>query len=333
MFSLSKEAEQRIKEKNKFGIKDERLKYLTEIVKLMYMEDEKDENGNIIINPETGLPNQVPMRRKSGKEAYTHPYEVAYILCRCGLELKYPVTGLLHDVMEDTEYTEKDIREVLDMFTKRYPDNLGCDNPQDFIEEIIDSLRRLTKKGDFGRPKEANLPLKTMNGEIITLNDMKRGMYWRRLPGNSVQRTKVSIVDMEPKSRLMWLRKKREFIIYNKKMKEYIAPIAEKHLAKIVKLADRTANIVDYRKDVDSLWIEKYSRETGEYFVMKLVDDTIPEMLKFALFHALQNARRTRTVRKNAEIAGTKGLACPPAIINNERIIHEQPVDIDREYE
>ena len=333
MFSLSKEAEQRIKKKNKFGIKDESLKYLVEIVRLMYMEDEKDENGNVIINPKTGLPNKVSMRRKSGKEAYTHPYEVAYILWRCGLELKYPVTGLLHDIMEDTQYTEKDIREVLEEFTKRYPDNLGYDNPQDFIEEIMDSLRRLTKKGDFGRPKEANPPLKTLNGEIITLNDMKRGMYWRRLAGNAVQRIKVSIADMEPESRLMWLRKKREIITYNKKMREYIAPIAEKHLTRTVKLADRISNLVDYRKDVDSLWIEKYSRETGEYFVMKLVDDTTPEMLKFALFHALQNARRTRTVRKEAEKAGTKDLASPPAIINNEREFQDKPVDIDREYE
>ena len=152
MFSLSEEAEQRIKKENKFGIRDERLKYIYEIVKLMYMEDEKDENGNVIINPKTGLPNQVPMRRKSGKEASTHPYEVAYILWRCGLGPKYTITGLLHDVMEDTKYTEKDIREVLDEFTKRYPDYLGCDNSQDFIEEIIDSLNRLTKKGDFGRP-------------------------------------------------------------------------------------------------------------------------------------------------------------------------------------
>lgn len=332
MFELSKAAEERIKLHNKFGIRDESLKYLFEIVRLMYMEDEKDENGNVIINPETGLPNQVPMRRKSGKEASTHPYEVAYILWRCGLELKYPVTGLLHDIMEDTKYTEKDIREVLDEFTKKYPDNLGYDNPQDFIEEIMDSLIRLTKKGDFGRPKEANPPLKTLSGEIITLNDMKRGMYWRRLPGNAVQRIKVSKEDMEPESKLMWERKKREIITYNKKMREYIAPIAEKHLSRTVKLADRISNLVDYRKDVDSLWIEKYSRETGEEVVMKLVDDTIPEMLKNALFHALQNARRTRTVRKNAEIAGTKGLACPPAIINNEGIIQKQ-IDIEKEHE
>ena len=332
MFELSKAAEERIKLHNKFGIKDESLKYLFEIVRLMYMEEERDASGNVLKNPETGLPNKVPMLRKSGREACSHPYEVAYILWRCGLELKYPVTGLLHDVMEDTQYTEKDIRAVLEEFTKRYPDNLGCDNSQDFIEEIIDSLNRLTKKGDFGRPKEANPPLKTLKGEIITLNDMKRGMYWRRLAGNAVQRIKVSIEDMEPESRLMWLRKKREIITYNKKMREYIAPIAEKHLSRTVKLADRISNLVDYRKDVDSLWIEKYSRETGEEVVMKLVDDTIPEMLKFALFHALQNARRTRTVRKEAEIAGTKGLACPPAIINNEGIIQKQ-IDIEKEHE
>lgn len=333
MFSLSEKAEQRIKKKNKFGIRDERLKYIYEIVKLMYMEDEKDENGNVIINPKTGLPNQVPMRRKSGKEASTHPYEVAYILWRCGFGPKYTITGLLHDVMEDTEYTEKDIREVLDEFTKRYPDYLGCDNSQDFIEEIIDSLNRLTKKGDFGRPKEPNPPLKTKAGEILTLNDMRRGMYWRRLPGNSVQRRRVRLIDLDIPSSLTWTKKGFEFISYDRKMRNYIAPIAEKHLAKIVKLADRTANLVDYRKDVDSLWIEKYSRETGEYFVRELVDDTVPEMLKNALFHALQNARRTRTVRKSAEMAGTKDLACPPAIINNERKIQKNPVDIDREYE
>lgn len=333
MFSLSEKAEQRIKKKNKFGIRDERLKYIYEIVKLMYMEDEKDENGNVIINPETGLPNQVPMRRKSGKEASTHPYEVAYILWRCGLGPKYTITGLLHDVMEDTKYTEKDIREVLDEFTKRYPDYLGCDNSQDFIEEIIDSLNRLTKKGDFGRPKEPNPPLKTRDGEVLTLNDMRRGMYWRRLPGNSVQRRKVSIMDLNFSSRFIWILKSLEFYIYDKKMNNYIAPIAQKHLAKVVKLADRTANLVDYKKNVNSSWIEKYSRETGEYFVMGLVDDTVPEMLKNALFHALQNARRTRTVRKEAEKAGTKNLAAPPTIINKERTIQEKPVDMDREYE
>ncbi len=332
MFELSKAAEERIKLHNKFGIRDESLKYLFEIVRLMYMEDEKDASGNVIKNPETGLPNQVPMRRKSGREACSHPYEVAYILWRCGLELKYPVTGLLHDIMEDTQYTEKDIRAVLEEFTKRYPDNLGCDSSQEFIEEVIDSLNRLTKKGDFGRPKEPDPPLKTKDGEILTLNDMKRRMYWRKLSGNSVQRRKVTILDLDGPSTLTWIRKSFNFKSYDKKMKNYITPIAEKHLAKIVKLADRTANLVDYKKEISSSWIEKYSRETGEYFVMGLVDDTVPKMLKNALFHALQNARRTRTVRKNAEIAGTKGLACPPAIINNEGIIQKQ-IDIEKEHE
>ncbi len=47
--------------------------------------------------------------RKSGDPYVTHPMEVAKILARLGMDDSTLVAGLLHDVVEDTEYTEEDL--------------------------------------------------------------------------------------------------------------------------------------------------------------------------------------------------------------------------------
>lgn len=50
--------------------------------------------------------------RKSGEPYIIHPLEVAYILADLELDLESIVAGLLHDVVEDTDYTLEDIERL-----------------------------------------------------------------------------------------------------------------------------------------------------------------------------------------------------------------------------
>ena len=48
--------------------------------------------------------------RASGEPFSTHPIHVAFILAEMGLDINSVIAGLLHDVVEDTDMTEEDIR-------------------------------------------------------------------------------------------------------------------------------------------------------------------------------------------------------------------------------
>ena len=318
MFELSKTAEERIKLHNQFGIKDESLKYIYEVVKLMYTVVEKDRNGNVVIDPVTKGPKTITKQRRSGKPSYAHPYEVAYYLYRRNYPIEYVITGFFHDVLEDTQYTLADISLVLDEYIKRYPEKVK--DKEAFKDNILTAVDALTKKKHFSRPKEpTNPPLMTKDGQRVTLTDMKRGYYWRKgsIEENKVTRVYVTGKDLEHPE--IWEEKKRELEEYNKLMIEYLNTVKESEIAHSVKAVDRMVNLTDFSKDVDSFWIEKYTRETGEFFVLTDFLDGLSDTLQDDFFFFFSIARFTRTVRKEAEINGNGNILAPVIYKNDVR--------------
>ena len=95
------------------------------------------------------------VKRRSGEPYIMHPIAVARIVCReMGLGSTSICSALLHDVVEDTEYTVEDIR---DMFG-------------DKIAQIVDGLTKISG-GIFG--EQASAQAENFRKLLLTMSDAK----------------------------------------------------------------------------------------------------------------------------------------------------------------
>ena len=98
-------------------------------------------------------------RRKSGQPVIIHPLRVAKYICRAGLDAPTVVAALLHDIIEDTKITHKDIQ-------KRYGE---------WYANIVKGLTKIKKtersKIEAGNNIEATYQrmLKTMAQDVRAL--------------------------------------------------------------------------------------------------------------------------------------------------------------------
>ena len=92
-------------------------------------------------------------RRKSGEPYILHPIAVAKIVAhKIGLDAVSIASALLHDVVEDTEYTIEDIKEM-------------------FGDTIAKIVKGLTKISNISRDTDVSLQAENFRKMLLTLND------------------------------------------------------------------------------------------------------------------------------------------------------------------
>ncbi len=97
------------------------------------------------------------MRRKSGEPYIIHPIAVAKIVNQeIGLGARSIATALLHDVVEDTDYTLDDIRRKF--------------NPR--IASLIDGLTKIS--GTYNKPSSSSMQAENFRKMLLTLSDDMR---------------------------------------------------------------------------------------------------------------------------------------------------------------
>ena len=124
-----------------------------ELLKISYQSLSKEDRKLIRLAFNTSVDAHKNQRRKSGEPYVFHPIAVAKIVAsKIGLDATCIAAALLHDVIEDTEYSEKNIKEI---FGKK-------------ISKIVVGLTKISKLA-----KEENVSLQAENFRkmLLTLND------------------------------------------------------------------------------------------------------------------------------------------------------------------
>ena len=124
-----------------------------ELLKISYQSLSREDRKLIRLAFNTSVDAHKNQRRKSGEPYVFHPIAVAKIVAsKIGLDATCIAAALLHDVIEDTEYSEKNIKEV---FGKK-------------ISKIVVGLTKISKLA-----KEENVSLQAENFRkmLLTLND------------------------------------------------------------------------------------------------------------------------------------------------------------------
>ena len=124
-----------------------------ELLKISYQSLSREDRKLIRLAFNTSVDAHKNQRRKSGEPYVFHPIAVAKIVAsKIGLDATCIAAALLHDVIEDTEYSEKNIKEI---FGKK-------------ISKIVVGLTKISKLA-----KEENVSLQAENFRkmLLTLND------------------------------------------------------------------------------------------------------------------------------------------------------------------
>jgi len=124
-----------------------------ELLRISYRSLSDDDKKMIRLAFDTAVDAHKDQRRKSGEAYIFHPIAVAKIVAsEIGLDATSIVAALLHDVVEDTEYTLEDI------------DNMFGDT----VAKIVDGL---TKISHLKQDKDVSLQAENFRKMLLTLND------------------------------------------------------------------------------------------------------------------------------------------------------------------
>lgn len=147
-------------------------------------------------------------KRKSGEPYILHPIEVAEICCNeIGLGSTSIASALLHDVVEDTDYTVKDIQDIFG----------------ETIAKIVDGLTKLSKEA-LSSAIEKHIPLKRLL-EMDPLTDLSKIAFPK--PDDTTGLDEQSkILDQQPSFQLENIRKL--LLLGNRDIRVILVKIADR---------------------------------------------------------------------------------------------------------
>lgn len=124
-----------------------------ELLKISYQTLTEEDKKLIRKAFEVAVDGHKYQRRKSGEPYILHPIAVAKIVAhKIGLDAVSIASALLHDVVEDTEYTIEDIKET-------------------FGDTIAKIVKGLTKISNISRDTDVSLQAENFRKMLLTLND------------------------------------------------------------------------------------------------------------------------------------------------------------------